>query len=212
MITEPDSNRIVTDHRGTRYGEVLAVFSDGDGFNAHVYGTQLLNNCPQELWDTLDPQTIAEELGALIVKLNGPRYWVLDGLGSKGQPIDPVLHEFNGLLMRRIAVLALGTNPAQVPYTARKVDRRVTMFFDAGSTVYELIDADGLSYVMQAYCTGVDPTLTEDRLADLGERLALPEGWSYRPRILEDELIIDTSQSVATVLQDELENTYTLPY
>ena len=107
-------------------------------------------------------RNIAEELGALVVKLNGPRYWVLDGLGSKGEPIEPVLHEFNGLLMRRIAVLALGSNPAQVPYTVRKVDRRVTMYFDAGSDVYELIDPQGLAYVMQAYCTGVDATLNEN--------------------------------------------------
>jgi hypothetical protein len=211
-MTAEDKTRIVTNHRGTRYGEVLAVFSDGEQFTAHVYGTQLLNDCPQELWETLVPAAIAEELGALIVKLNGPRYWVLDGLGSKSAPLEPVLHEFNGLLMRRIAVLALGTNPAQVPYTVRKVDRRVSMYFDAGSAVYELIDPHGPPYVMQAYCTGVDATLDENSLADLGERLALPTGWRFQTRVLQEDLIVDTSQSVATVLQDELENTYTLPF
>jgi hypothetical protein len=211
-MTPDAQTRIVTNQRGSRYGEVLAVFSDAGLFTAHVYGTQLLNDCPPELWETLVPETIAEELGALIVKLNGPRYWVLDGLGSKGEPIEPVLQEFNGLLTRRIAVLELGTNPAQVPYIVRKVDRRVTMYFDAGSAVYELIDPQGLAYVMQAYCTGVDATLNENILADLGQRLALPRGWSFRTRLLEQELIVDTSQSVATVLQDELENTYTLPF
>jgi hypothetical protein len=211
-MTADAQGRTVTNHRGTRYGEVLAVYSDGGQFTAHVYGTQLLNDCPQELWGSLVPETIAQELGALVVKLNGPRYWVLDGLGSKGEPIEPVLHEFNGLLTRRIAVLALGTNPAQVPYTERKVDRRVTMYFDAGSAVYELIDPHGLAYVMQAYCTGVDATLNENGLAGLDERLALPPGWSFRTRVIEEELIVDTSQSVATVLQDELENTYTLPF
>ena len=165
-MTADHQTRIVTNHRGTRYGEVLAVFSDGEQFTAHVYGTQLLNDCPQKLWENLLPEAIAEELGALIVKLNGPRYWVLDGLGSKGAPVEPILREFNGLLMRRIAVLELGTKPAQVPYTLRKVDRRVTMFFDAGFPVYELIDPDGLRYVMQAYCTGVDPTLDEKGLSD----------------------------------------------
>ncbi|HWE67516.1 MAG TPA: hypothetical protein VG298_12830 [Acidimicrobiales bacterium] len=211
-MTADAQPRIATDQRGIRYGEVLAVFLEGEQFTAHVYGTQLLNDCPQELWETLNPAAIAEELGALIVKLNGPRYWVLDGLGSKSAPLEPVLHDFNGILMRRIAVLALGTNPAQVPYTERKVDRRVSMFFDAGSAVYELIDPDGLPYVMQAYCTAVDPALNESSLADLGQRLALPTGWSFRTRVLQEELIVDTSQSVATVLQDELENSYTLPF
>ena len=170
-MTADAQARIVTNQRGTRYGEVLAVFSDEGEFTAHVYGTQLLNDCPPELWDSLVPGAIAEDLGALIVKLNGPRFWVLDGLGSKGEPIEPVVHEFNGLLTRRIAVLELGTNPAQVPYTVRKVDRRVIMYFDAGSAVYELLDPRGLVYVMQAYCTGVDATLNENSLADLGERL-----------------------------------------
>jgi hypothetical protein len=159
--------RLVTGHRGSRYGEVLAVFAEGDRFSAHVYGTQLLNDCPQELWESLDGPSIARELGALMVKLNGPRYWMIDGLGSKGQPIEPVLHDFNGILMRRIAVVDLGTNPAQVPYTVRHVDRKAIFFFDEGSTVHELVDPDGLTYVMQAYCVGVDPALTESGLAGL---------------------------------------------
>jgi hypothetical protein len=36
-------------------------------------------------------------------------------------------------------------------------------------------------------------------------------GWTFQTRILDEELIVDTSETVATVLQDELENTYTLP-
>ncbi|MFM7224394.1 MAG: hypothetical protein ACKO1Y_03010, partial [Actinomycetota bacterium] len=67
-------------------------------------------------------------------------------------------------------------------------------------------------YVMQAYCIGVDPPLTQADLPTLGERLDLPAGWTYRTRVLEEELVIDTTASVATVLQDELENSYTLPY
>jgi len=45
----------------------------------------------------------------------------------------------------------------------------------------------------------------------LGERLALPEGWGYRTRVLDEELVVDTIATVATVVQGELENTYTLP-
>lgn len=68
-----------------------------------MYGTQMLNDCPQELWDTLDAVAIAAEMGALVVKLNGPRYWMLDGLGQKVAVVDPVFRDFNGLMMRRIA-------------------------------------------------------------------------------------------------------------
>jgi hypothetical protein len=150
-------------------------------------------------------------MGAIVVKLNGPRYWVLDGLGAKTDTIEPVMKLFGGIMMRRIAVVDLGTNPRQVPYTERLVDRGAIFFFDAGKRVYELVNGEGTAYVMQAYCVGIDASLTEESLFNLGDRLDLPEGWTYRTRILDEELVVDTSNHVATVLQDEFENSYTLP-
>lgn len=210
MAADP-APRLISDQRGVRYGEVLAVYLRDSGLEAEVYGTQMLNDCPQELWETLDAAAIAADMGAVMVKLNGPRHWMLDGLGQKVAVLEPVLRDFNGLTMRRIATVALGDNPAPMPYVERHVNRGAVFFFDAGKPVYELVNPDGLAYVMQAYCVGVDPTLTEEALPGLGERLALPEGWSYRTRILDDELVVDTTATIATVLQDELENTYTLP-
>lgn len=212
MTTSETPVRLVDDQRGVRYGEVLAVYQRDDGFEAEVYGTQLLNDCPPELWETLDAQAIAEDLGAAFVKLNGPRHWMLDGLGTKVAVVEPVLRDFNGLMTRRIAVVELGDDPIPAPYTRRHVDRGAVFFFDAGKPVHELVDPDGAAYVMQAYCVGVDPTLSQDDLPALGERLDLPAGWAYRTRVLDEELVVDTSATVATVLQDELENTYTLPH
>ena len=203
--------RLVSDMRGVRYGEVLAVHATESGFRAEVFGTQMLNDCPQELWETLDPSALAEELGALMVKLNGPRHWMIDGLGQKVAVVEPVLRDFNGLTMRRIATVDLGQRPATLPYVERHVDRGAVFFFDAGSPVHELVDPDGLAYVMQAYCVGVDPSLRQEDLEGLGSRLELPAGWSYRTRLLHEELVVDTTATIATVLQDELENTYRLP-
>ncbi|MBU6317760.1 MAG: hypothetical protein KGR47_14700, partial [Acidobacteria bacterium] len=115
--------RLIDNMRGVRYGEVLAVFHRDDALQAEVYGTQMLNDCPAELWDTLVAADIAAELGAVFVKLNGPRHWLLDGLGTKVASIEPVLREFNGLLTRRIATIDLGGGLAAGPYTIRKVDR-----------------------------------------------------------------------------------------
>lgn len=211
-MTDNKPVRLIDEMRGVRYGEVLAVFHRDGTFQAEVYGTQLLNDCPAELWDTLVAEDIARDLGAAIVKLNGPRHWVLDGFGSKVAPVEPVLREFNGLLMRRIAVVDLGQVPAAAPYTVRRVDRGAQFFWDAGKPVYELIDPAGAVYVMQALCLAVDPTMGEARtLAALGGRLALPDGWSYRTRVLDEELICDTTDEPAVVIQDEFENTYTLP-
>lgn len=204
--------RLISDMRNVRYGEVLAVFARDGRFEAEVYGTQLLNDCPQELWGTLVAEDIASEMGALAVKLNGPRHWTLDAFGQKIAVTEPVLRDFNGLTMRRIATVDLGEVPRLGPYTETKVNRGVIFFWDAGQTVHELINPDGLAYVMQALCIGVDPAMTQESLLDLGERLSLPPGWSYRTRILDEELIVDTTSSIATVLQDEFENSYTLPF
>ena len=54
--------------------------------------------------------------------------------------------------------------------------------------------------------------MSQESLPTLGERLAVPAGWSYRMRVLTEELVVDTTSTIATVLQDEFENSYTLPY
>lgn len=203
--------KLIGDMRGVRYGEVLAVYLRDEGLEAEVFGTQMLNDCPQELWETLDAGTIATDMGALFVKLNGPRYWTLDGFGAKQAPVEPILRDFNGITMRRIAVVKLGDEPKLDPYTATKVDRQAIFFFDAGQTVHELVAPDGLAYVMQARCVGVDPTMSAEALDTLGDRLAMPPGWTYRSRVLTEDLVVDTTATLATVLQDEFENSYTLP-
>jgi hypothetical protein len=202
--------RLIDNMRNVRYGEVLAIYLRDSGLEAEVYGTQMLNDCPQELWETLVADDIAKEMEAVMVKLNGPRHWVLDGLGAKVAPTEPILREFNGLLMRRIALLPLGDGSDTGPYKIKNVNRGAVFFWDAGKRVYELVDPDGQVFVMQARCIGVDPNMTEESLMTLGDRLNLPEGWIYRTRILDAELIADTSDHLATVTQDEFENTYTV--
>ena len=206
-----DTPRLIDGVRGVRYGEVIAAFHRDGRFEAEVFGTQFLNDCPQELWDGLDADSLAADLGAVMVKLNGPRHWVIDGMGIKVNAREPVLREFNGLLMRRLAVIDLGEQPVASPYTDVHVDRGAVFFFDAGKPVYELVSPDDVAYVMQALCVGVDPSMTEESLQTLGGRLSMPEGWTYRTRILDDELVVDTTATIATVLQDEFENSYTLP-
>ena len=92
-MSDSRHQRLIDGMRGVRYGEVLAVYLRDSGFEAEVYGTQMLNDCPQELWETLNAEDIAKEMGAMFVKLNGPRYWMLDGLGSKVAVVEPVFKD-----------------------------------------------------------------------------------------------------------------------
>ena len=204
--------RVISNMRNVRYGEVVLVLAKDDTITAEVFGTQMLNDCPAELWDTLDADEIKADEGALFVKLNGPRHWCLDGLGTKAAVVDPVLKDFNGLTMRRLATIDLSAGMGSVPYEEKFVNRGAVFFFDAGAKVWELVNPDGKAYVMQALCIGVDPTISLDTLDSLGDKLALPQGWTYRSRILDEELVVDTTDHDATVIQDEFENTYTWPF
>ncbi|HZJ25741.1 MAG TPA: hypothetical protein VFF40_01790 [Acidimicrobiia bacterium] len=69
---------------------------------------------------------------------------------------------------------------------------------------------DGRVFVMQSYSLELDPTLTVADLAGLGDRLALPDGWSFSARTLDEDLIVTDIDGVATVIQDDLHNTYQL--
>ena len=60
---------------------------------------------------------------------------------------------------------------------------------------------------MQSYARIVDPNLSEGDLPGLGARLALPTGWTYQARTLTASLVVSTPGE-ATVVQDELQNTY----
>ncbi|MEY3806675.1 MAG: hypothetical protein RIR69_1487 [Actinomycetota bacterium] len=205
--------KLISDMRNVRYGEVLGVFVRDNNLYAEVWGTQMLHDCPLDWWNSLDPEELKSDLGSLAIKMNGPRYWVLDGFGNKTAHIEPVIREFNGLPMRRIATVEFkpGEKPMTAPYEERHVNRGAVFFWDAGTEVYELVRPDGVAYVMQALCTAVDPTISIDTVADLGGKLQLPEGWSYRTRTLDEDLVVDTSDHLATVVQDEYENSYTLP-
>jgi hypothetical protein len=75
--------------------------------------------------------------------------------------------------------------------------------------VFELVAPGGDTYVMQSYAQIKDPKLTIGRLDSLGRRLKLPLGWRYRTRKLRHALVL-TAKGKATILQDELQNTYQL--
>ena len=193
--------------RGARYCEVLPVFIDGDQVEAQVWGTQGLSACPAAAWEALDPSTIQQQLGAFMVVMNGPRYWVLDGVTAFSLPTAE--HRFFGELeMQLLATVRFPISQVgNSPYTPRTVARDTAFTFYAGSEIYELVAPDGAVYVMQSYAQIADPALTEAALPGLGARLAPPAGWRYQVRALTAPLEVRAA-GTATVVQDELQNTY----
>ncbi len=199
---------MIGDVFGKRYGEVLLVRASESGPEATVYNTFPLNDCPAELWDKLDATAIAAENDALAALLNGPRYWLMSGIAKRDR--EDLEHKtFGGLEMIRQATVKLASmNPA--PYQLNRVNRKALFTFDAGREIYELIDPDGRRWVMQTWSQTVDPTLSLADLPGLATRLSLPAGWRYEPRTPTSTLRVDTTNSDASVTQDDLANSYSL--
>ncbi len=196
------------DFFGKRYGEVLLVTVGESGPEATVYNTFPLNDCPAQLWDKLDAEALAKENGAVAALLNGPRYWLMSSI-DKVATGPQETKTFGGIEMIRQATVQLASqNPA--PYSVNKVARHTVFHFDAGRSVFELVDPNGQRWVMQTWSQIVDTKLGLQDLPGLGRRLNLPEGWRYETRVLTERLSVDTSTQDAHVMQDDLTNTYSL--
>ncbi len=193
--------------RGVRYCEVLAVYQRGGVLEADVWNSLPAGDpCRPEEWDALDPVAIRQELGAVAVVLNGLRFWTLDFLAS---PMAPgPLRTFGDIDMRLSATVVVPEGGVAMPYTRNSVRRDTQFLFRAGQEVYELIDPDGRIHIMQSYSQAVDDTLSEADLPALGDRLALPGGFVFRVRVLDADHVVEDQFGIATVMQDELENTY----
>lgn len=193
------------DLRNARYCEILELQKLPPNGRVVIWNTIGLNDCPQAWWEGFDAAELAEERGVPFVVLNGPRHFLMDSAKARTGAIQT----FHGKRMRRVATLPIATfaDLAQIPYAERQVDRLNTWHWNEGRTVYELLAPNGSTYVMQAYSQIVDPNLRKRDLRGLGDRLALPEGWSYRARRLREPLTLRAEGS-ATILQDELKNTY----
>jgi hypothetical protein len=193
---------------GKRYGEVLLVTPGEVGPQAAVYNTFGLNDCPAELWSALDAKAIATENGAATALLDGPRYWLMNGIEKPTQG-PRIIKNFGGIdMVLESQTLLSAMNPA--PYTANQVHRHSVSTFDAGEEVYELCDPALRRWLMQTWSQIVDPDLSRSDLPGLGERLDLPSGWTFQSRTLTTPLSIDTTTHAAQVLRDDLTNSYSL--
>lgn len=190
-----------------RYCEVLELHGSPPNASVTVWNTLGQNRCPESVWKSLNPATIAHHFGDTLVVLNGPRYFLMDSVSAT----VGAHRTFNGLRTTEAATIPIrsATDLARPTYTDRTIDRANTWTWGAGRTLYELVAPGGDVYVMQAYAQIVDPNLTLSQLAGIGHRLKPPAGWRYRTVHLRRPYVLSVSRS-ATIVQDELENTYQL--
>ncbi len=200
---------------GFRYCEILLTFeNDNDTPVTEVWGTQGVGPCLDEAWYAIDPEALKVELEATAIRMNGPRYFVVDGAVDTAPPAETEntsavqkIRNYGGIDIQQLATIS-GENAAEDAYQETLVERTVTWTFNAGTEIYELTDPNGDSYVMQSYSLIQDRSMSAEDLATLGNRLDLPDGWTYNARTLQEPLQIALVDGGAIVVQDEFENSY----
>jgi len=198
------------DLRDFRYCEVIPVFRNKLTLQVEVYNTLGQNDCPPALWAKLDAKAMEKQYGAVAVKLNGPRHWVLNRIKGGGATAAGKIVNFGGIQMKQVAVLETKVWQSTVGdkfYQENKVHRTTTFFYQKNNRVYELVSAKGDVYMMQSYAQIADAKLTLAALASLGASLKLPKGWSYRTRVLAEDVELK-AQGLAYVINDNLYNSY----
>ena len=194
--------------RDARYCEIIPVVRDGFRLVATVYNTLGLNDCPAEIWNAITEEDMRQHFGAITVVLNGPRHFLMDTISGDGASAAGKTIQAGGLGMTERASLDLGIfDLPRASYRERKVDRQTRYLFKAGNPVFVLDAPDGSRYVMQAYAQMVDKDLTYTDLPKLGSRLKLPSGWHFSTVMPREDLILG-SRGKATIVQDDLQNTY----
>lgn len=210
-----DSSEVneLVDLRDRRYCEIIAVNASEGSTKADVYNTIGLNECPEDLFQAMDTAVISEQIDASLAVKNGPRHWTLDTIQvDLSKLTDREVVNLDGLEMRKAATVDISGLAAgeRTPYTGTEVDRTTAFVFNKGTEIYRLTSDNGTEYVMQSYSLEVDPEMSSDDLATLGDRLTLPEGWSFEAVELDEELHVLSDDGVATVIQDDFQNSYQL--
>jgi hypothetical protein len=204
--------RSFADYTDGRYCEVLVArprLSGGGGLIGDVWNSLPFGSCPQEQWQMLDAAQIKADFpDAALILLNGPRYFLMQAFYQDAALVTPEVHTFGAIQMVLGATVDIDPSQAQ-PYTEHHVVRETTFRFKTGTRIFTIQTAAGSTYVMQSFSRSVDAELSFEALPTLADRLSLPDGWRFDSRIVDADLDV-TAYGVATVIQDDLQNTYQL--
>ena len=210
VSAQPSFEKSISNLRNQRYCEVLYGKRHFLNLEVKVFNTQGLNFCPEDKWQALSKEVIAKQFDASFVVLNGPRYWMMDEIQAAGATVNNVKESFGGIEMNLRATVEIGLLKqilGDKRFTPNQITRTTNFVYKVGTPIYELTSPAGEAYVMQSYSQIENPTLTMNDLPDLNKQLKLPKGWSYRTRVLDQNLSL-LANGIAYVIQDNLSNSY----
>ncbi|MFE3639122.1 hypothetical protein [Streptomyces cellostaticus] len=200
--------------RGVPHAEIVVFTKEahGPGASGIVYNTLGLPvDFTDEQFRALDPVALAAEFHGDAVWKNGPRRALMDIATAElldGGKVTSV----HGIAMHTVATvgvadLAVFLGTERPPYRQLTVVRTTQWTFQKAQQVHELLSPDGHAFVMQSMSRAVDHDLRIDQLSALGQRLSLPEGWQYRVRTVDSDLLVG-AHGDAHIVFDEYENNY----
>lgn len=218
LAYEPDGANQVTlpmkNLRDARFCELFFIMHKGDQMELNVYNCTGLNNmeqthdsCPDELLGNLDLEGLKAHYKLDGIYFNKPRHWIMDEMLI---PVG-VIREIDGMDYYWMAASHMSDKikmkPGFLTYKKAPVERKSTFTFKKGKEVFLLDDPDGKVWIMKAYRDSYGQSY--ETLKDLGKLYKkLPEGYSARTKVLDKDLVLKPTGGVATVMQDEFENTY----
>lgn len=186
--------------RGLRYAELFAVGPEW----ITVYNSIGLSDAPPELWDALDAEAAAGQLGVGLALKNGPHWWMSDKLTVRFGVDETTVGGIGFRVVARLPAFIAKSGKLNPPfYTVAEADKQGVNVYLAGQPVYELVSPDGDAFVMQS--SNIPP----GGLAALGDRLTPAEGWQFRTRTLAEELTL-TMNGKVKVAMDDLGNVYNM--
>ena len=200
----------ISNLRGHRYCQITTIKRVGFNLKAEIYSTINQNKCPEKIWKKIEPQIIKKEMDLIKVRLNGPRFFLVDSI-KKNNIKSSELKSFNGLMMKKSLVLKIGfkdlVSGQKKNYVPRKIKNNSLLQFNLGSEVYELIDPKNNIFIMQSFSNQINNGISLENISQIGKILNLPPKWKFRTRILKKDLLIGAKKGL-TIIQDEYKNTY----
>ena len=213
--------------RGNTYCEILWATSDNGQpptqFNVSWNGfggtcptnPGFFNVTEQDIIDAHGPNTVLSEF-------NGVRQFMAStpsetgGLPGRFDPIEygkDIFPNGSGLTMFHVAVGII--SPDNSPFSSTQINRGSILSWPAGYPVYELISPNCADiFMMQSIYLGRPgdwgAVQSEEELATVVEdgKLVLPEGWTYRVRVLNETVTALGVNDLVSVMTDNIKNTY----
>jgi hypothetical protein len=192
--------------RGQPYNEILVVFRYFNKIKAGVYNDIGKPFISEEDFSKISTDEIKKELGAAAVIKNGPRFWVMDEITGFYNGSERTIA---GHQMNQPGILNLTTDDLKnrTPYSTRQINRKTAYTYYKGEKVYQIITDKGEIYTMQAASREIDKNLSINDLDNLGSRLKMPAGWTYKVTVLQSDVTYKID-GTAYVIQDDFQNSY----